>query len=304
MGDPFGLSEAHEFRPALEGQVVIAQHDVGHLRGVVGAELFGHETGQVVTRRLVEPVGVEGQVEEILGEEFEGLDVADIGDPHLARLHVPGALHLFVDQGGMGGAQPQIVVRPAPVGEVIIDAGAARPPGLFGGGEATDIAVIVVRPHQGNVVRHFQAGVIGLLQFMIGDIDLGHLAGGLVVDLAQDVALQADDILQDGLAFRHGGRALHGAVVQAAQADGIDVVVAADLADALAPIVEYGLTVLGEVERAFFRFVPFAQVVAHHRFGVGRADDDGIGVGEWRIGGIAVEGCRDRVHGRPQGIGL
>jgi hypothetical protein len=65
---------------------------------------------------------VGGELEEVVDVDLGGLEVAYVEDPVAAGVVVVGLGHLFVDEGGWSGAEPEVIVRRAPVGDVVVDA--------------------------------------------------------------------------------------------------------------------------------------------------------------------------------------
>ena len=100
------------------------------------------------------------------------LDVAHVQYPYLPDAAVVGRRHLLVEQGGRECAQPQVVVRTAPIAHVIVDAVAALAPPFGLGREVTDVAIVVVAPHQAHIFGHLQTGIIHIKHLFIGDEDL------------------------------------------------------------------------------------------------------------------------------------
>jgi hypothetical protein len=159
--------------PTLEVEAVVGVQQVGGLAGQGGAEGAAAPVLQVVALRLAAPaVDVPGHFQEVAGADLGGLDVADIGDPDVARALVPGVDHLFLHQGRRGRAQPQIGQREAQIRQVIVDAGPARALGLLVAGELPDIAEIVIRPDDGDVVRDLHARSVDLQYLLVGHEDL------------------------------------------------------------------------------------------------------------------------------------
>ena len=104
------------------------------------------------------------------------------------------------------------------VGQVVVDAGSAPSLLLLVVAEVAAVAVLVVAPQQGDVVGHFQAVMIGVEHLLVGAQHLGNLVDGLADVAAQHVALVVNGPLHQGHALLRGVGALHGVVVDAAQA--------------------------------------------------------------------------------------
>lgn len=102
----------------------------------------------------------------------------------------------------------------------------------------------------------------------------------------------------------HGQRGRHGAVVQAAQRQRIDVLIGAVLAHALREHAVDTLLVLVVVPGPHRLGIPFAGGVQQQRFAVGRSHHDGERVGHELVFGDLVERGGNGVHGRGEVVGL
>ena len=160
-------------------------------------------------------------------------------------------------------------MRPAPVAQVVIHAATARAP-LFGCvGQARHVSVVVVAPHQRDVVGHLQPHVVDVEHLFVGDEHL-RLLGRVAEIFADELLLVVDDELQSVELLLHRLHALHRAVVDATHADGQQVAAlrAFDLFQPLYPVVLYRLAVGDVVKRTAFLLVPLADVVAQQWFAV------------------------------------
>jgi hypothetical protein len=160
--------EAHELGLADEVEGVVAGHHVGDLRSVCSGELFGGPLGQeVVLGHLRHARLVGGELHKVINVDLRGLEVAYVEDPVLARVVVVGLGHLFADERGRRGREPEVVVRRAPVGDVVVDAGAAGA-GLFGRArQLADVAVVVVGPAERDVVGDLHADAVEIEALLI-----------------------------------------------------------------------------------------------------------------------------------------
>ena len=95
------------------------------------------------------------------------LHVVNIRNPEFAHVVVVGLAHLIIDQTGLCGGQPEIVVRAPPVTEMIIDA-ATTLPLLFAGIRVTrHVAIVIITPHQCHIVGHLQSHLVELQHLLI-----------------------------------------------------------------------------------------------------------------------------------------
>lgn len=142
----------HELGPAHAGEGVAQEEGGREALGGGLAEGAGEPRAEVTGKGLGrEGLGVPREVERQLGEILGGLDVADVEDPHAADAAGVGLAELLGKERGRGGRQPKVVVRGAPVREVIIEAVAAGAGALGLGGQVRQVTVVVVAPHQRDV---------------------------------------------------------------------------------------------------------------------------------------------------------
>jgi hypothetical protein len=141
--------------------------------------------------------------------------------------------------------------------------------GAFGGrGEAADIAKVVVRPDDGHVVRHAQAGVVIVEHFLVGTKNLTDTRGITVAEiLGEQIALVGENLFKRGDTFALGLWSDDGAVVNAAHADGEKAFTIGAFLDALFPVGEDAGAIRKIVEELRFG-LPLVDVVAEHRLGM------------------------------------
>ena len=171
------LCPAHELRTAQAAEAVEVAHAIQQDTARLLAKLAAEPPPVVVAqRRWRHAVDVTRHVHKQLQLVASHLGVVDIGNPYLAHLMVVGLPHLVADQSRLGGGEPQVVVGPPPVTEVVVDTTATRPALLLGIGQTGDVAVVVVTPHERGRLRHPQAVLIDFEHLLIRQEDLRHLA--------------------------------------------------------------------------------------------------------------------------------
>ena len=112
-------SATHVFGLAVEGQTVVVGEESGEGVGQCFAKLTLHEAMQFVL--LVRPFHpFPCHVEKVLYQILRWLDVAHIQHPHLADAALVGFGELLPHQEGGKGAEPEVVVRSPPIGNMII----------------------------------------------------------------------------------------------------------------------------------------------------------------------------------------
>ena len=88
-----------------------------------------------------------------------------------------------------------------------------------------------------------------------------------------------------------------------AHAESVNVFQLSIFANALVPVRRHAVGIRDEVVRVFVD-LPFAYVVAQHRFGMRRTHDDRVVVRDLTIGWNRIERLRYFVHRRPQRVGF
>ena len=187
---------------------------------------------------------------------------------------------------------------------MVVDPGAPRAPLLAHAAQTFHVAVVVVRPDDRDVVGQFQPVGIDLQYLLVGCERLRDGLDRSVDVLGEDSPLVEQRLLEHPHLFVHGQRGRHGAVVQAAQRQRIDVLVGAVLAHALREHAVDTLLVLVVVPGPHRLSIPFAGGVQQQRFAVGRSHHDGERVGHELVFGDLVERGGNGVHGRGEVVGL
>ena len=166
----FHLGPSHELGFANVAEAVKLRQ--GGEEGFPGriAKLFAEPIGQVLVDGLrCDAIDVPCHVQEefeVVGRHFR---VVHIGYPQLAAVVVVGRFHLAVDEAGLRGGEPKIVVGAAPIAEVVVDSAAATALLFPCIRQTGHVAVVVVAPHQRHMVGHLQALFIQLKHFLVGN---------------------------------------------------------------------------------------------------------------------------------------
>ena len=231
------------------------------------------------------------------------LDVAHIEDPDLLDALVIGELHLLVKQGWAERAEPKIVVRTPPIGNVVIDAIASLSSCLSLGGEMTDIAIVVVTPHQADVLWHLQARVVDVEHLLIWDEDLWHLSYILVNILFQKLTLVSNSARKHSLLFLHTFGSKHSTVMHATHTDGIEYLLTCDLLHTIFPKAIDLSRIVHVVIISHTTARPFSCWTGGHRLAMTTAHIDAIAGCCLTVARHEEERHRDFMHGRPDGIG-
>ena len=162
------------------------------------------------------------------------------------------------------------------------------------------VAVVVVGPHDGDIIRHAQPGIIDIERFLVGHEDLRNLPGFPVLVFLQDLTLTGKDLFQCAGTVLRICTALHGLVVQAAHTHGIDVVILSRLADAVVQLFQDGGTVGLVIPLTVACLIPLrrSSIVKQQRFAMAGCNHDSPLVSHLLTFRMTVEGSRTGVHGR------
>ena len=254
-------------------------------------------------RRTADSVDVPSHVEEefqVVGCHFR---IVDIGNPKPSGIVVIRLTHLIVDKSGLCSREPEIIVRTPPIREMIIHSRTSAALLLAGIRETGDIPIVVIAPHQGDIVRHLEALLIQLQHLFIRHKHL-HLLFGCSDVLHYELLLVVDNLLQGLELLLFSGIALHRTVVNTTHANSKYVITGClYFFKALNPILLYCLAIGAIVEASSFGYIPLAYIVAQKRFTVRGSYDDAA-----RVSNSLVAWCKEEclctlVHSRPDGIG-
>jgi hypothetical protein len=147
---------------------------------------------------------------------------------------------------------------------VVVDArsSAARPLAVIG--QLPDVPEVIIRPDDSNVVRQGHPAAIDVEHFLVRAEDLRHSRDLRSHVPGEHLALQRDDLLQPLSLFVDRPAAGHAAVVDAAHADGVDVLELGILSDTLLPVIQNHRQVRDGVPLAHRRLRPLRHIVPQH----------------------------------------
>ena len=284
--------------------LIVTAHDVGDFVGVFVAEFARGPLAEKHRLSVRAPaLDIPGETKKKLGADLGGLEITDVDDPDPIRALRVGLGHFLPDQGGRGGAEPEIRKRTAEIGNMVIDPEAPGAFSLGRRGEVADVAEIVVGPDDRDVVRHAQSLPVEIEDFLVGTEHLGHALDLGFHALGEHCALVGKDFSQNVDAFKIAFRALDGAVMDAAHAQRIDVFITTVGAHAFLPIGAHAFAV-GDVVVVGLGRSPFADIVAEHGFGMRRAHDNAVIVGERGVPRVGIERLGAGMHRRPERVGF
>ena len=187
---------------------------------------------------------------------------------------------------------------------MVIDAPAPFPRPLGRRGELADVAPVIVAQQDGHVVRHPQAQVVILLDFLVQRPDLGTCRRRTPRLPADDFPLIVNDFLQQRNVFGLFPFLSHRRIAVTAHADGDQIFRPGRPAHAFGEKLVQVLLVLLIVPRAVSSVFPHPfLVIAGHGLVMGGSHDNAHLVGRDAVQGVVgIEGPAP--HGRPEEIGF
>ena len=134
---------------------------------------------------------------------------------------------------------------------MVVYAVSARAFSFFLIGKVTDVAEVVVRPYQGDVVRHFQSGPVHVQYFFVGDELLRNLFTVRMNVLPEQAVLYLQHCIQGIFVLMGIFYANHPSVMFAPHAHCEDVIRMFQFFEPVCPVIYYGLAVLEKIVVAF-----------------------------------------------------
>ena len=186
---------------------------------------------------------------------------------------------------------------------MIIDASPTLTFLLFGVGETRHMAIVVVTPHQRHVVGHLKTALKNLQHLFIRDKDLRNFLHLLIIILTDKFTLVIDDLLQALQLFLFGLHTLHRTVVDAAHADGKELLRTFHLLETLYPVLLHLFTIGDIVVGTAFGMIPFGHVVPEQGLAMAGSDKDTTRVGHLLIAWNGKKTRSTCMHAWPDGVG-
>ena len=118
-------------------------------------------------------------------------------------------------------------------------------------GKVTNVAEVVVRPYQGDVVRHFQSGPVHVQYFFVGDELLRNLFTVRMNVLSEQAVLYLQHCIQGIFVFMGILYTNHPSVMFAPHAHREDIIRMSQFFESVCPVIYYGLAVLEKIVVAF-----------------------------------------------------
>ena len=250
-------------------------------------------------------VDVPSEVHAELQFLFGWLDVAYVYNPLVLNALCISLAKLVAAKRWRDGAEPEIRIGRAPIGEVIVEGIAARTGLLSLVRHLTYVTVIVVHPHQGDIFGHLQTCIVGIEHFFIRNEDLRDSCR-VAYTVGEELPLVSDDVGQGCYPFGCRAVTVDASVVYASHAKCIDGVLASAFANSLSPVALYHLLVCLPVPVIVVVSaiaVPFPFVVAQHLLAMAGTHIDVVFHDEWDVGLHVPESTATVVHGGPKRIG-
>ena len=301
---------AHVLRLAVKSQAIVFYHERGEGVGQNLAKLPFIEIRHsfslpklILTIQRAVPHPLPSQVEKILHLILRRLDVAHVQDPHLPNATSVGLCELLPHEQGRESAQPEVIVRASPIGHMIIQSITTLSQTLLFVGEMTNVAIIIVCPHQGDIVRHLQPCVINVEHFLVGNKDLWNLADIRIHVSGQQLPLVINHLLQIEEFLLSGLHTLHGTIVHPTHTYCIDHILPLHLLQPLCPKLLHLRAVGHIVVLPHSSHLPLRSWRCAHRLAMGTSHIDTILVRHFAIACYGEKRFAHLVHGRPVVVG-
>ena len=302
----FSACPAHKLRPTYVVQTIVLAHHFGHRLSQLRSELPAHESPELLIlvgfRCRCMPGHVHPAFYEILGRLY----IAHIQNPHLPDATTEGFRHLPAHEERRHGAYPQIVVGPTPVARVVVDAVTPAAVSLGRIGEMTDIAVVVVGPHECHIVGHMESLLVYIEHLLVGHKHLRHTPQLAFIEVergGQHASLVVDSHLQVAHLVVHSACAQHGTIVKSAHTERVNNLLILYVVKPLLPEGLYALPVAHIVVFTLSAHGPFGGCRAGHGFAVRATYVYTILLRHLSVAGDGEEGLATFMHSRPIVVG-
>ena len=147
------VAPAHEFGLADECEVVERVGNLPEQVEILPAQQAAHPLCAVIRGAPeIERVDIPSHRQKEVDRELARLDVAGVQQPYAVGRRIVGLAQLFIHQRRRGGVHPQVVVRTAQIGRVVVDTRTSGALLFRGTAQALHVAVIVVGPDDRHVV--------------------------------------------------------------------------------------------------------------------------------------------------------
>ena len=194
-------------------------------------------------------------------------------------------------------------MRPAPIAEVVIYSSTALALLLLCIRKAGQVAIVVITPHQGDIIRHPQAALINLQHLLVRDEYLWHLLHILAIILLYEFPLVVDYLLQAVQLLLWCFHALHRTIMNASHAYSKEFFRALHLFQALCPVFLYCFAIGDIVICPTLLHLPFSHIIAQERLTMACAYQNAEGIGHFFVSLYCEEARTDIMHSRPDDVG-
>ena len=188
---------------------------------------------------------------------------------------------------------------------MVVDGIAARACLLVGGRQLAYVPMVVVHPHEGNVVGDLQPQVVYVQHLLVGDEHLRN-PRWVAKRVRYQLSLVFEHFRQSLLACGGSRVPVHSGVVQTPHAQGIYRILPPALSYAVCPVAFHHVAV-GQPVPVFLSFpailAPFVHVVPQHLLAVARPHVDVVFADERDVCLLEPECPGPGMHGRPQRVG-
>ena len=195
-----------------------------------------------------------------------------------------------------------MIVRASPIGDMVINTVSSLADTLFSSREVTDIAVVIITPHQGHIIRNLQAGVINIKYFFIRYKNLRNLSHIFIHIFLYQATLISEYTVQHSFLLFYRLGTLHLAIMYATHTKRIEYFLICHFFHPVFPEFIDSSTVIYIVIRSIPSSSPLSGSTASHRFTMGSPHKDPVLLCHFPIAFSQEKGERTFVHGRPVGV--
>ena len=150
-------SASHVLRLAVESQLIMLNHHRCNRVCQFLPKLAFEESLQLLAAIRPSTQSLPCHVQEILNQILRRLYVSHIKYPHLLDTALIGFCQLLSHQEGGESTQPKIIMGSSPIGHMVVKPITSSAHLLHRVREMTDIAIIIIRPHQGYIIRNLKS---------------------------------------------------------------------------------------------------------------------------------------------------
>ena len=190
------------------------------------------------------------------------------------------------------------------IGDMIIYSASSRPSLLGGITQALDVAIVVIGPYDGHIIRENQTIIILIQNLLVRCEGLRNLRGRSAEIFFKDIPLVCDRFLKHGCLLVVSTRKVHRIIVDTTQGDCIYILIVHTIPHPGFKNRVYSFLVVAVTPFAIDLLVPFDKIIVTQRLTMTCTYNDAIFTCHLLIFRIAVECDRTYMHGRQKMVCL